>query len=149
MKTKTLILVAAAFVAAQITSVVQPLKLSGGTLSHGSADGQHHVPKTYGACAGCVLTTQGASGDEKWSPAGVVDSTRAAYIADTVKHLPAMDSARAAHWADSCRFCDAPAVDSARVAALSDSAKALIRYARTTALHDTADVVRGGNVASA
>ena len=41
----------------------------------------------------------------------------------------------------SCPTCGASA-DSSRVSGLSDSAKALVRYARTTAIHDTTDTLR-------
>jgi hypothetical protein len=55
-------------VAAQINSVRSPLVLSNGVLSHGDADGQDHVPKTYGVGSGYVLTTHGLSGDAFWAP---------------------------------------------------------------------------------
>ena len=144
-----LAIIAAVSVAQTITSVRAPLQVSGGTLTHLAGDGQIHVPRSYGVTSGYVLTTHGGSADAFWGPARVVDSTRAAHIADTVRHLPVMDSARASKWADSCRFCSALPSDSSRVSGLSDSAKALVRYARTTALHDTADAVRAGNVATA
>lgn len=57
-----------AIVAAQINSVRSPLVLSNGVLSHGDADGQAHVPKTYSVGSGYVLTTHGYSGDAFWAP---------------------------------------------------------------------------------
>ena len=60
---KLLPLLAALVGAQTINSVRTPLQLSGGVLSHGSADGQIHVPKSYGVASGDCLLTNGFSGD--------------------------------------------------------------------------------------
>lgn len=113
---------------AQSVSVRGPeLTMSGSTISHARTDGNIHVPRSFGVPDGYQLTTHGGSGDAYWAAPGgaFVDSARAARKADTANYAAVAGRS-----------------DSSRVAGLSDSAKALVRYARTTAVHDTADTLR-------
>lgn len=113
---------------AQSVSVRGPeLTMSGSTISHARTDGNIHVPRSFGVPDGYQLTTHGGSGDAYWAAPGgaFVDSARAARKADTAIYATVAGRA-----------------DSARVSGLSDSAKALVRYTRITATHDTADSVR-------
>lgn len=113
---------------AQSVSVRGPeLTMSGSTISHAKTDGNCHVPRAFGQPVGYQLTTDGTSCGFSWAAPGgaFVDSARAAKKADTANYAAVAGRA-----------------DSSRVSGLSDSAKALVRYARTTAVHDTADVLR-------
>ena len=71
--------------------------------------------------------TRNWSGDtlllQRVVPVDPVDSARAAYIADTVRHLPSMDSARAAYIADTVRHL--PSMDSVRAAYIADTVRHL------------------------
>lgn len=128
MKIMKLVPAIAGILFAQSVSVRGPeLTMSGSTISHARTDGNIHVPRSFGVPDGYQLTTHGGSGDAYWAAPGgaFVDSARAAKKADTANYATV-----AGH------------TDSARVSGLSDSAKALVRYARTTAVHDTADVLR-------
>jgi hypothetical protein len=128
MKIMKLVPAIAGILFAQSVSVRGPeLTMSGSTISHARTDGNIHVPRSFGVPDGYQLTTHGGSGDAYWAAPGgaFVDSARAAKKADTANYATVAGHA-----------------DSARVSGLSDSTKALVRYARTTAVHDTADSVR-------
>lgn len=112
-----------------------PIQYSGGAVSHADADGYKHVPRTLGRGPGSCLLTYGSAGDAYWGAcpgaSGGLDSAHvSALINDSL-------DANNHGWVTASGD-----VDSARVAGLSDSAKALVRYARTTAVHDTADTLR-------
>lgn len=127
------LLLASALLAGQ--SYRYPIQYAGGAVSHADADGYRHVPRTLGQGNGNCLLTQGRSGDAFWGScpgaSGGLDSAHvSALIGDSL-------DANNHGWVTATGD-----VDSARVAGLSDSAKALVRYARTTAVHDTADTLR-------
>ena len=108
-------------------------------LALGVSFGQTSWPATF------VLSRTSPTAPTSLRPWNVDSAATLKTVHDTANAIRALvpDSARAARIADTAKRAGwSSATDSARVAGLSDSAKALVRYARTTAVHDTADSVR-------